>query len=178
MILIFNDSLLFHQLWECDRKRLSNSVVYGWYTHYKEHVNGWCINRDLQSYMGDGLLSMHRSLSGDDTRFNTLYMYDVPCIMRIGIELYLGKDIVILKGKPFEHSDESLDVILELVTAAFGVVPREVNCEQDIPEISQDCDDLSLHGLDLLRQHFDTFNDNIDNRLFSEEEIDKMSVVL
>lgn len=177
MILIFNDSLLFHQLWECDRKRLSNSVVYGWYTHYKEHVHGYYINRDLQTYMGDGLLSLHRAASNEG-KVNTLYMYDVPCIMKIGIDLYLGKDIVILKGKPFDHSDESLDVILELTTAAFGVVPREVNCEQDIPEITQDCDDLSLHGLDILREHFDSFGDNMDKRLFSEEEIDKMSVVL
>ena len=179
MILIFNDSLLFHQLWECDRKRLSNSTIYGWYTHYMEHIMGYYINRDLQTYLGDQFILIHSNDEFDRSKaLNNLFVSDMPCIMKIGIDLYLGKDIVILKGKPFDHSDESLEIILDLVKAAFGVVPREVNCEEDIPEVSQDCDNLSLHGLDLLASFFNNLADKMDKSLFTEYDIDKMSVVL
>ena len=65
-----------------------------------------------------------------------------------------------------------------MVKAAFGVVPREVNCEEDIPEVSQDCDNLSLHGLDLLASFFNNLADKMDKSLFTEYDIDKMSVVL
>lgn len=147
MILVFKDTKLYYDIWETDEKRLKDSVVYNWNTYYKEHVEGYYIKS----------LSRHnhpRIVLNDDS-FDKIYLdyilkdeTAVNDLTMMAFEASLGLDIVFLCNE----DSTFLDAFLRIFTARYGIVPREIKVEEDIPSVPEDCDNFSHSGLFYLKE--------------------------
>lgn len=142
MILIFKDTKLYHDLWETNEKRLQDSVVYNWNTYYKEHVEGYYI-KSISKHN-------HPRILLNDESFDKIYLQymvqdetAINDMVMMAFEASLGLDLVFL----CTEDSAFLDAFLRIFTSRYGIVPREIKTEEDIPVVPEDCDGFSHSGL-------------------------------
>lgn len=154
MILVFKYTKLYYDIWESDKKRLNNSIVYNWNTCYKEHNDSYQI-KSCNKVTPPVLF--YNSFK-DPKQFDIAYMEyitndqdSMDFIAMIAFEINLGFDIVIL-GDNSNYCESTLYSFLRIITARYGIVSRDINTEEDIPSIPQDSDDISHSGLFYLKE--------------------------
>ena len=101
MILVFRDSLVYHTVFESNRKRVENAVVYSWFSHYKEHVLGYGIDRSLSTIIQNEIdltIEPDKNCFLEEYMKNTMNANLLCWFVTIGSYIYMNNDIVILVG--------------------------------------------------------------------------------
>lgn len=190
MILCIDSSELFFNNIETDKKKMENTIVYRWNSLYVPHVDGYAIKDSF--HMINTLATVKKTMMNDDNSpsdiLNIVFQYSkaYEYMANMAFEAYLGFDIVILYYRPDKYVKELLEDYNTIFHYRYGLKPRMIYDEEDIPEFPKDCDNISQSGLFYIQEDrpyiMKMYEEESVNspmfRKFIKDRLDSMAVVL
>ena len=146
MIVVFRNTQVYRDVWESDKRRLENSAVYSWASMYVAHEP--YLIRPVTPLQYITLEDIYYDEDvADELYAESMNNENLKIMVNMAFEASLGFDLVFLCTTRDMRFHTTLGRFLRLFRQRYGISPRDIQSEDDIPKFPEDCDSFDKNGV-------------------------------